>query len=580
MKKIRNLILLATLLVQATPSLAQIPPGGLPVFWGGTLDQLPNIVAGNFEAVVSTLGNYQPAGPGLYMSFDYATAALNAEKLAAANFQAGLTGPATQMYVLRAVLNDGATVGNYFVMTGQATSNLAMGEIGQDVASAAVQNGLRVFNASEIIGSPSNMQGYLVVRNSAGQYLGLANAAEDLSLIPTNSAIAQFEQQATNLLSSAQNVLVVQGDQLSPGTVQQLANAGIKAAQNCGWWCGISAGLAGTWLNLKIGLQMYAEPLTTGGMGGVTSAAGLAAGVAICDANTDSLCTNNINISVNYLLYGSAPTSGPTLTAETINPFTMVIERDFSDGSTYWTRSSGIASGVLSSGVGWVQDPETGNIGDAVPLDGADARSSQIMQVNFPDGNTKYLTQAGFSDTLEDAQAAVAATTALNSLAYKFPALFQIPAVVPVLDTSGKPNPAPPPDQSGTSTTTGKTPDGAQYTTTVQKDSGGNVVAENTTIYGQNYTTSKNDLTGTSLTIQRNPDGSTSIFNCIGKGAVCATDSGIVNFDDGWGGKNPYDASNQTFSLFMPGGGGGGGPNSLVPSNSVVGVGGCDALGC
>jgi hypothetical protein len=162
--------------------------------------------------------------------------------------------------------------------------------------------------------------------------------------------------------------------------------------------------------------------------------------------------------------------------------------------------------------------------------------------------------------------------------------------VVPVLDPYEKPTPAAPPDQSGTSTTTGTTSKGNQYTTTVQKDSGGNIVSEYTVTTGTNFTTTSDDLTGTSQTIQRNPDGSTTISNCIQKGNVCTTDTGIVNMDDGWGGANPYDASNQSFTLSLPGfsggvgvGGGGGGVDaakSLVPAGSLADIYGCNEFGC
>jgi len=260
------------------------------------------------------------------------------------------------------------------------------------------------------------------------------------------------------------------------------------------------------------------------------------------------------------------------------------LEREHRNGQGITGTSS-----PAGPGVGYVKDPHTGVVSIATPVDGRDLRTSQILQVNNPDGTIEYLTQAGFSDTLEDAQAAVAATSALNSLSYLYPGLFQVSAAVPVLDPNGKPTPPAAPDQSGTSTTTGTTSKGNQYTTTVQKDSGGNVVADYTVTTGTNFTTSQDNLTGTSQTIQRNPDGSTTLFNCIQKQTVCASSNGgIVNYDDGWNGNNPYDASNQSFTLSLPGysggagsgGGDAGGSKSLVPPGSIVGPGGCDEFGC
>jgi hypothetical protein len=580
------LLPLIALVLSAVPSSAQ---NTIDIFHGTTLDQVQSVVAG-----IQNVGNQlNQAGPGLYVSFDFDTAWARAMQVATQNIKAGLTGPATIPYVLEGVITDGATTGNFFVMQGQNLSNLAMGEIGNDVAfSQEVQTALLQFDALEIIGTESNLtQGFMVLHESANPFVGWWNApAQDLSIVASQSDLAKALNSAQAGLSRSSNIIAAQGDALSPGTAQTLANAGIQAVQNCGFYCQASAVLAASWANLKIGLQMTGESIAdgatqtanflfSGGMGGVSGAAATLGGVMICDANFDNLCSNNIATSLNFLLFGPANDTGPTLVSQTFNPYTGAMERDYSDGTTTWTWNNGIVSGISGSGIGFLQDPVTGEVGSFTTLDGRDPRSSQILQVNFQD-RTLYLTQAGYSLTLQDAQDAVAAINALNPSIYQYPALFQIPAVVPVLDPNGKPSPVPQPDSSGTYTLTGTTPGGAQYATTVQKDSSGNVVSEFTTVIGPNYTTSKNDVTGTSLTIQRNPDGSTSIFNCIQKGTVCATDSGIVNFDDGWGGKNPYDASNQTFSLTMPGGGGGGGPLMNAPGDPTVGIGGCTELGC
>ena len=584
------LLPLIALLLSSVPSLAQ---NTITIFHATTVDQVRSVVSG-----IQNVG-INPGGPGLYVFFDEAAAEAYAAQLAANNLAAGMTGPATVPYVLNGVITDGATIGHFMVDETAGVSNLPMGLIGGDVSFATeVQQAVLEFDAIEAITMEGNAS--MVLHASATPFVGWWNGTpNDLSIVVSAQDILNAEKGAQSAASQAQNIIVAKGDAVSQGTLQQLQNVGTQVAKDCSFYCGAVSAVAVAWANLKIGLQMTGESiadgaaqtgnfLVSGGMGGVTSAAATLGGVMICDATLDNLCSNNINTSLSLLIFGPDSGTGPTLVSQTFNPFTGALEMDYSDGSTIWARNNGIVTGIIG-GVGVVQNPDTGvDIGIATPIDGQDLRNSQILQVNFG-GQIKYLTQAGFSDTLEDAQAAVAGTTALNSPQYKYPAMYQVPAVVTPLDPNGKPTPPSPPDQSGTTITTGKTSQGNDYTTTVQKDSSGNIVAEYTVTIGTNFTTSKDDLTGTSQTIERNPDGSTTMFNCIQNQTVCASSNGgIVNYDDGWNGNNPYDASNQSFTLSLPGysgvgaggGGGGGSRSTIIPPGSVPDYRGCDEFGC
>ena len=585
------LLPLIALVVSSVPGLAQIT-----VYHGATTADAASIVTNGIQNVNRF---FSQGGAGLYVTTDYSVALAYADAAAQNAAAAGLTGPAAQPYVLEMVLTEGATVGEFAVEHGFA--NLGQQIIGDLSHWEDIQGALNQFDVLKVVNSVNPGLGgetsYMIVHASAEGFVGVVNPpAIDLALVPATSYAVKAEQMAQAALSQAGKIIVGNAGALNSDTVQVLENTGQMTAQviqKCSWWCGVAAALTAMQSNLRMGLQVGADNLTdalqsSAGIGSVMTAEAIYGSVSICDSYLDSLCSSNINTSLSYLLFGPDNGTGRTLTSQTFNPYTGAMERDYSDGSTTWTRNNGINTGVTASGVGWAQNPQTGEVSQATPIDGQDVKSSQIMQVNFS-GQTEYLTQAGFSLTLDDAQSAVQSINALNSVAYQYPALFQIPVVVPILDPYGTPTPAAPPDQSGTSTTTGTTSQGNQYTTTVQKDSSGNIVAEYTVTIGTNFTMSKDDLTGTSQTIQRNPDGSTTMFNCIQSGTVCASSNGgIINYDDGWHGNNPYDASNQSFTLSLPGysgvgaggGGGGGGGSSIIPANSVVNPYGCDALGC
>lgn len=551
--------LIALVVSSASGSAQQIT-----VYHGATAADAASILTYGIQHLNTFFQNQ--AGPGLYVTTDY-NVALNYAN-AAAEFAAsqGATGAQTQPYVLEMVLDIGAAkVGNFEFDAEALVSNFGKGILSNLVQlEAGTQAQLGELDVVNVLKAgytgAAGETSYMIIHSSAEAYLGVANpVAADLSMVPTGSYVAQAQQTAQNFLSRAGKMFVGNGSALNSDAIELLENTGEMTAQavkNCSWFCGAAAAIYATANNLKIGLNMYADNLTNllivdAGMGSVTSASGVFAGVSICDNTLDNLCSTNINTSVSYLLFGPNAPTGPTLLSQTINVYTGSVERDYSDGSTTWNWNTGIVSGITAAGVGYVMDPGSGVVASATPVDGLNLRTSQILAVTWPDVQTEYLTQAGFSDTLDNAKAAVGGISLLNSPLYQYPALFQVPAVMPILDQSGMPAPVQQ-NSDGTVTTTGTTPDGTQFTKTVQKDSSGNVVSVVTTLVGDNFTTSRNDLTGTSMTILRNPDGSTSFFNCIQGGTVCATDSGIINYNDGWNGNNPYDVSNQAVSPSVP----------------------------
>ena len=180
MKKIRNLILLAILLVQATPCVAQTP-----IFHGTTLDQVQNVVSG-IRNIGSTLNQ---AGLGLNFAFDKSVADKLAALRASQNALAGMTGPATVPFTLEGVLTEGATVGEFFIDQSRNFSDLSAQIIGNDVSfSEDVQNALYKFDVLKVVGTSSDAtKVFGVAHESANEFIAWSNAASaDLSIVPSD----------------------------------------------------------------------------------------------------------------------------------------------------------------------------------------------------------------------------------------------------------------------------------------------------------------------------------------------------------------------------------------------------------
>src|SRR5581483_7674759 len=220
MKKIRNLILLAILLVQSLPCLA----ADITIFHGTTLDQVPSIVAG-----IRNIGNpLNQAGLGLNVAFNSQNAWAMANLRAAQNAAAGMTGPAIQPFVLEGVLTDGATIGDFFIKQSANITDFGQQFIGNDVSfSGEVQNALYNWDVLNIIGTEADpTKKFLVLHESANPFVSWANAPPaDLSMVPTNSYIAQTEQEVTQAFvtnTPPYNVVAYQGDPVSSETMQAL----------------------------------------------------------------------------------------------------------------------------------------------------------------------------------------------------------------------------------------------------------------------------------------------------------------------------------------------------------------------
>ena len=166
------LLPLIALVLSSVPSLAQ---NTISIFHATTVDQVRSVVSG-----IQNVG-INPAGPGLNVFFDEASALAYANQLAADNIAAGMKGPATIPYVLQGVITDGATIGHFVVDETASVSNLPGGLIGGDVSFAVeVQNALLEFDAIEAVTIDGNA--YLVLHASANPFVGWWNGTpRDLS---------------------------------------------------------------------------------------------------------------------------------------------------------------------------------------------------------------------------------------------------------------------------------------------------------------------------------------------------------------------------------------------------------------
>lgn len=94
------LLPLIALVLSSVPSLAQ---NTIDIFHGTTLDQVQSVATG-----IRNIGNqFNLAGPGLNVFFDFDSAWNRAMQVATQNIKAGMTGPATVPFVLEGVITDG-----------------------------------------------------------------------------------------------------------------------------------------------------------------------------------------------------------------------------------------------------------------------------------------------------------------------------------------------------------------------------------------------------------------------------------------------------------------------------------------